>query len=109
MKYCIATNTGVGFYTHEDREIAWLSGHTGNVWAVGDANYSWIQRVNGVEKTLSEAQEIIDQIVLDNQSVWDNNNVEGETEQQKIIRLQSRPSNEVLPSDVDDAAFITIK
>jgi len=109
MKYCIATNFGLGFYTHADREIAWLSGHIGNIWAVGDANSSWIQRVNGVEKTLSEAQAIVDQIITDAQNVWDSNNVENETPEQKIDRLGIRPSNETLPTDADDAAFVSIK
>jgi hypothetical protein len=108
MKYCIAKNTGEGFYTHTDRELAWLSGHAGDIWAVGDKNYSWIQRVNGVEKTLSEAQAIIDKITIDAQSIWDNDNIDGETEQQKMDRLGNRPISESLPTDSDDTAFVSL-
>ena len=34
--YCTATNTGKGFFTHDDRTNFYLSGHPGNVWVVGN-------------------------------------------------------------------------
>jgi hypothetical protein len=107
MKYCIAENTGNGFYTHTDRELAWLSGHAGNIWAIGDANYAWIQRVNGTEQTLEQAQAIINQLTIQAQTDWDNNNVNGETPEQKINRLGFRPVVDNLPTDADDAAFVS--
>ena len=60
--YCTATNTGKGFFTHEDRQNFYLSGHAGDVWVVGNnaAGVSWINRVSGVAKTKAEAQAIVD-------------------------------------------------
>jgi len=60
--YCTATNTGKGFFTHEDRNDFYLSGHPGDVWVVGNnpAGISWINRVNGTGKTVAEAQAIVD-------------------------------------------------
>ena len=34
--YCTATNTGKGFFTHQDRNDFYLSGHAGDVWVVGN-------------------------------------------------------------------------
>ena len=60
--YCTATNTGKGFFTHEDRNDFYLSGHAGDVWVVGNnpAGVSWINRVEGTGKTKAEAQAIVD-------------------------------------------------
>jgi len=70
MKYCTATHTGLGFYTHADRELAHLSAH-GSIWAVGDANHAWIARKSGIEKTKAEAQTIVDAEVVAGQASWD--------------------------------------
>ena len=60
--YCTATNTGKGFFTHEDRNNFYLSGHAGDVWVVGNnaAGLGWIDRVSGAAKTKAEAQAIVD-------------------------------------------------
>ena len=60
--YCTATNTGKGFFTHQDRNDFYLSGHPGDVWVVGnnDAGVAWINRVNGTAKTKADAQAIVD-------------------------------------------------
>ena len=60
--YCTATNTGKGFFTHDDRDNFFLSGHPGDVWVVGNnaAGISWINRANGTAKTKVEAQAIVD-------------------------------------------------
>ena len=60
--YCTATNTGKGFFTHEDRQNFYLSGYAGDVWVVGNnaAGISWINRVSGTAKTKAEAQAIVD-------------------------------------------------
>ena len=71
MKYCTATYTGLGFYTHADRELAHLSGHPAQVWAVGDANHAWIARHSGTEKTKAEAQAIVDTQTAIDQASWD--------------------------------------
>ena len=71
--YCTATNTGKGFFTHEDRHNFYLSGHGGNVWVVGNnaAGVSWINRVNGTAKTKAEAQAIVDGEIETAQAAWD--------------------------------------
>jgi hypothetical protein len=71
--YCTATNTGKGFFTHEDRNDFYLSGHPGDVWVVGNnaAGVSWINRVNGTAKTKAEAQAIVDGIYDTFQADWD--------------------------------------
>ena len=71
--YCTATNTGKGFFTHEDRDNFYLSGHPGDVWVVGNnaAGVSWINRVNGTAKTKAEAQAIVDGIMETAQADWD--------------------------------------
>ena len=71
MKYCTATCSGKGFFTHADREAAHLSGHPGNIWCVGDNNATWVERAGGVEKTLEEAQAILDDVIDDAQAKWD--------------------------------------
>jgi hypothetical protein len=71
MKYCTATYTGLGFYTHADREMAHLSGYPAQVWAVGPQNHAWIARVSGTEKTKAEAQAIVDAQVATDQASWD--------------------------------------
>ena len=60
--YCTATNTGKGFFTHEDRNDFYLSGHAGDVWVVGNnaAGVSWINRVSGTAKVKADAQAIVD-------------------------------------------------
>ena len=71
--YCTATNTGKGFFTHEDRDNFYLSGHPGDVWVVGNnaAGVSWINRVSGTGKTKDEAQAIVDGIMETAQADWD--------------------------------------
>ena len=60
--YCTASNWGKGFFTHQDRNDFYLSGHAGDVWVVGHnaAGISWINRVAGTAKTKAEAQAIVD-------------------------------------------------
>ena len=71
--YCRATNTGKGFYTHQDRNDFYLSGHAGDIWVVGNnpAGISWINRVSGTGKTVAEAQAIVDGVIETTQADWD--------------------------------------
>ena len=95
MKYYQATNTGKGFVTHADRELAHLSGHPGDIWAVGDANAGWGARVSGVEKTLEEATAIV---LAASQTGWDASTVNDETAEQKVERIGARPTTVTLPA-----------
>jgi hypothetical protein len=71
--YCTATNYGKNFFTHEDRNAFFLSGHPGDVWVVGNnpAGVSWINRVGGTAKVKAEAQAIVDAEVETAQAAWD--------------------------------------
>ncbi len=91
--YCTETNTGKGFFTHDDRNNFYLSGHPGDVWAVGNNAHgvSWINRVNGTAKTLADAQAIVDAEIAAAQATYDAQTAE----QQAMSR---RPTAITLPS-----------
>ena len=93
--YCVAENTGKGFITHEDSRNFYRSGHPGNVWVIGNNVYgqAWVTRKEATLKTLSEAQAIVDAIITSNQTTWDNDNVDGETADEKNTRIGERPSS----------------
>ena len=58
MRYVSVVNTGVGFITHADKADLSFSGKPNDIWHVdGDSNIisTWIARVNGTEKLLTEA------------------------------------------------------
>ena len=73
-QYCVATNWGKGFITHNDAVKLEFTSFTGNVWKVNannqDAN-RWIAGVAGERKTLAEAQGIVDAEVTQAQADWD--------------------------------------
>jgi len=76
--YCTATNTGKGFFTHQDRHNFYLSRHPGDVWVVGNntAGVSWINRVSGTAKVKADAQAIVDTKIDEAGVAWDNSSVE---------------------------------
>ena len=90
--YCTATNTGKGFFTHEDRNDFYLSGHAGDVWVVGNnaAGVSWINRVSGTGKTKSEAQAIVDAKIDEGIVAYDALSAEEQAR-------QSKPAKYTLP------------
>ena len=90
--YGTATNTGKGFFTHQDRQDFFLQGHPANVWVVGNNEKGalWLAEKNGVEKTKTEAQALVTAEVTAAQEVWD---TLSEAEQ----RISSRPSQITLP------------
>ena len=91
-KYCTATYTGHGFFTHKDRNDFYLSGHPGDVWVVGtnSAGISWINRVSATGKTKSEAQALVDSAIEAEQATYD-----AESEDYKLIH--DRPVKYILP------------
>ena len=56
-KYYQAENTGKGFITDGDQELAHISGYPGDVWVT--ENTAWAVRVGAVEKTKLEAQTLV--------------------------------------------------
>jgi len=93
-KYCVKESWGKNFFTHEERRMFHLEGHPGNVWIVGDNNYGdqWIAKISGTAKTKSEAQAIVTGVIETAQGVWDNDNVSGESSDEKILRLGAKPA-----------------
>ena len=94
--YCTATNFGKNFFTHEDRNAFFLSGHAGDVWVVGNntAGISWINRVEGTAKTKAEAQAIVDAKIDEAGVAWD---ALPEAEKAPAIANNTRPVKYTLP------------
>ena len=91
--YGTATNTGKGFFTHEDRQKFFLRGYPADVWMVGNnvEGARWLAEKNGVEKTKSEAQALITAQVEADQAAWD-----AQTDEEKALS-PGRPSDITLP------------
>ena len=90
--YGTATNTGKGFFTHEDRQNFFLRGYPADVWCVGNnvEGARWLADKNGVEKTKSEAQALVTTEVEADQATWDALSAEEQA-------VRSRPSDITLP------------
>ena len=86
--YCTATNFGKGFFTYEDRNDFYLSGHAGDVWVVGNNNHgiSWINRVTGTGKTKAEAQAIVDGKIDEAIIAYDALSAEEQAEHSKPVK-----------------------
>jgi hypothetical protein len=103
FKYSVKENWGKTstdqFIKHEDRMLFHIEGFPGNVWVTEDNVYSdrWIARHSAVVKTKSQAQTIVTDIVDAFQDTWDNDNVDGETSAEKILRLGAKPTDITLP------------
>jgi len=91
--YGTATNTGKGFFTHQDRQDFFLAGNPGNVWVVGNNEKGavWLASKSGVQKTKEEAQAIVDAEITAAQTEWD-----ALTDQEKTMS-PGRPGNITLP------------
>ena len=92
--YGTATNTGKGFFTAEDRRAFFLRGYPANVWCIGNnvEGARWLAEKNGVEKTKSEAQALIDADVQASQAAWD-----AQTDEEKAEPGNNRPGDVTLP------------
>ena len=97
--YSVMTNTGKGFITHKDSSQFWIGGYPANVWIATDVRESrhWVARHNGVSKTKAEAQALVTAVVDANKTAWDDNNVEGESSAEKILRLGAKPTDITIP------------
>jgi hypothetical protein len=90
--YATVTNTGKGFFTHQDRLDFYLSGHPANVWVIGnnEKGAAWLSKKNGVEKTKAEAEALVNTEVTTLQTSWD-----ALTDEEKAP--STRPTNVTLP------------
>ena len=95
-QYCAAENWGKGFIDHVESVKITFKSFPGDVWQVPAYNKHanlWIAKVGGTAKTLSEAQTIVSAEVTSAQNAWDNDNVEGESADEKNERLGARPAD----------------
>ena len=104
--YGTAQNTGKGFFTHQDRldfSLRGYSGHDGSnyvdVWCIGNNEKGayWLAEKNGVEKTKSEAQALVKASDDLARTAWDNDNVSGESADEKILRIGEKPGFNTIP------------
>ena len=97
--YSVMTNTGKGFITHKDSKAFSIQGFPADVWVATDVRESrhWVARNNGVSKTKDQAQTLVTAAVDDLQDAWDDNNVDGESSAEKILRLGAKPVDITLP------------
>ena len=104
--YGTATNTGKGFFTHEDRLNFFLRGYTGHdgsnyvdTWVIGNNEKGalWLANRSGTEKTKAEAQALVKAADDHARTTWDNDNLEGESADEKILRLGEKPGFRTVP------------
>ena len=95
-QYCVAENWGKGFIDYDESHRITFKSFPGNVWQVPAYNKHanlWIAKVAGAVKTKDEAQTIVTAKVDAAQDAWDANNVSGESADEKIERLGSKPTD----------------
>lgn len=92
--YGTATNTGKGFFTHQDRLNFFLRGYPANVWVVGNNEKGalWLAEKNGVEKTKAEAQALVNTEVQAAQAAYD-----ALSDEEKAEPNNQRPGDVTLP------------
>ena len=104
--YGTATNTGKGFFTHEDRLNFFLRGYSGHdgsnyvdTWVIGNNEKGalWLAEKGGTEKTKSEAQALVKASDDLARTAWDNDNVSGESADEKIARIGAKPGFTTIP------------
>ena len=93
MIYCTVINYGHGFITPSDREKGKIEGHFGDVWVMDNNMGYWIAKVGGTRKTKSEAQTVVTNAINAAKTAWDDDNVEGESADQKLHRLGGKPED----------------
>ena len=95
-QYCVAENWGKGFIDHDESWRITFKSYPGNVCQVPAYNKHanlWIAKVAGTVKTRDEAQAIVTTEVNAAKTAWDNDNVEGESSDEKIERLGPKPTD----------------
>ena len=104
--YGTANNTGKGFFTHEDRLNFFLRGYSGHdgsnyvdTWVIGNNEKGalWLANRSGTEKTKAEAQALVKAADDHARTTWDNDNLEGESADEKILRLGEKPGFRTVP------------
>ena len=79
------------------------NGHDGSdavdVWVIGanEKGATWLADKSGVEKTKAEAQALVKAADDLSRTAWDNDNVDGESADDKVARIGSKPSFRTIP------------
>ena len=95
-QYCVAENWGKGFIEHGESFRIQFRGLPGDVWQLPANNKHanlWISKVAGAIKTKDEAQTIVTAKVDAAKTAWDNDNVDGESSDEKIHRIGVKPTD----------------
>ncbi len=95
-QYCVAENWGKGFIEHGESFRITFRGLPGDVWQLPANNKAanlWISKVAGAIKTKDEAQTIVTAKVDAAKTAWDNDNVDGESSAEKILRIGVKPTD----------------
>ena len=95
-QYCVAENWGKGFIDYDESHRITFVSYPGNVWQVPAYNKHanlLIAKVAGNLITLSVALAIVTAQVDAAQDAWDADNVDGESADEKIERLGSKPAD----------------
>ena len=104
--YGTATNTGKDFFTLEDRRNFFLRGYTGHdgsnpidVWVIGanEKGALWLAEASGTEKTKAQAQALVKAANDLARTAWDDDDVDGESADEKNARLGTRPGFITIP------------
>ena len=104
--YGVAANTGKGFFTAEARRNFFLRGYSGkdgedyvDVWVIGanERGACWLADRNGIKKTEAEAQALVKAADDLARTAWDNNNVDGESADDKVARIGDKPGFITIP------------
>ena len=97
--YSVMTNTGKGFITNVDSRAFSIQGFPADVWVATDVRESrhWVARNNGVSKTKDQAQTLVTAVVDTAKAAWDDNDVDGESSAEKILRLGAKPTDITIP------------
>jgi|TARA_B110000285_G_scaffold146961_1_gene163999 hypothetical protein len=104
--YGTVNNTGKNFFTHQDRRDFFLRGYTGHdgsnyidTWVIGanEKGALWLAEKSGTEKTKTEAQALVRASDTLARAAWDDNDVDGESADEKVARLGAKPSFNTLP------------
>ena len=99
-QYCIAKNWGKGFIENHESGNFKLSGYPADIWQVPINNKRanlWIAKVLGTVKTRDEAQAILNTEMDARQTARDNDNVDGESADEKYKRIGGKPATITLP------------
>ena len=104
--YGTANNTGKNFFTHQDRLNFFLRGYSGHdgsnhvdtlVIGNNEKGALWLAEKGGTEKTKSEAQALVKASDDLARTAWDNDNVSGESADEKIARIGAKPGFITIP------------